>query len=135
MRRVSELSRVYFFLCNSLFFSLRFSVVLFFVFGCNARKVEYAFPDDAKTYEGYDELMVHINSGKKLYKIYCTNCHGVLTKGKKDIPNFSKVQLDNYNASFVRRDPKNHAVAQQLSQEQLSDIITFLTFIKRDKTN
>ncbi len=136
-RRVyAELHRVYFFLCGSRIFSLRFSAVLFsfvIIIACSTRKVEYAFPDNAKELPGYPELMEHLNSGKKLYKEYCTKCHGVLTKGKKDIPNFSRVQLDNYNAAFIKKDPKNHAVAQKLTQEQLGDIILFLTFIKRDK--
>lgn len=134
VHRVLELSRVYFFLCCPIFFSLCFSAVLLFFFSsCATKKVEYAFPDNAKELPGYPELMEHLNSGKKLYKEYCTKCHGVLTKGKKDIPNFSRVQLDNYNAAFIKKDPKNHAVAQKLTQEQLGDIILFLTFIKRDK--
>ncbi|MGE0637659.1 MAG: cytochrome c [Bacteroidia bacterium] len=100
---------------------------------CSTRKVEYAFPEDAKTMKGYDELMSHLEAGKKLYKAHCTGCHGVFTKGKKDIPNFSRVQLDNYNSNFLKKDPKNHAVAQKLSKDQLGDIILFLTFIKKDK--
>ena len=100
---------------------------------CANRKVEYAFPDDANSLPGYAELMEHLESGKKLYKTNCTGCHGVFTKGKKGIPNFSRIQLDNYNSNFMRKDPKNHAVAKKLTQEQLGDIILFLTFIKKDK--
>lgn len=135
VRRVyAELHRVYFFLCGSPFFSLCFSAVIFFFFySCSTRKVEYAFPDDAKTYKGYPELMEHLEGGKKLYKVYCGKCHGVTTKGKNTIPNFSRVQLDNYNAAYIRKDPKNHAVAEKLSKDQLGDIILFLTFIKREK--
>lgn len=132
VRRVyAELRRAYFFLCGSLFFSLCISAVIFNA--CSTRKVEYAFPEDAKNMQGYDELMSHLEAGKKLYKAHCTGCHGVFTKGKKDIPNFSRVQLDNYNANFIKKDPKNHAVAQKLSKDQLGDIILFLTFIKKDK--
>jgi hypothetical protein len=100
---------------------------------CTTRKVEYAFPEDAKKMQGYDELISHIESGKKLYKAHCTGCHGIFTKGKKDIPNFSRIQLDNYNSNFLKKDPKNHAVAAKLSKDQLNDIIIFLTFIKKDK--
>jgi len=103
------------------------------IVACATYKVEYAFPEDAKKMQGYDELMVHIESGRKLYKAHCTGCHGVFTKGKKGIPNFSRVQLDNYNSNFLKKDPKNHAVAQKLSKEQLGDIILFLTFIKKEK--
>lgn len=100
---------------------------------CTSHKVEYAFPEEAKTLPGYPELMEHLEAGKKLYKAYCTGCHGVFTKGKKEIPNFSRIQLDNYNSNFMKKDPKNHAVAKKLSQDQMGDIILFLTFIKKDK--
>ena len=95
-RVYAELRRVYFFLCGSPFFSLCFSVVLFvllFSISCSTRKVEYAFPDDAKALPGYPELMEHLEAGKKLYKAHCTGCHGVFTKGKKGIPNFSRCLL------------------------------------------
>ncbi len=104
-----------------------------FLTQCTTRKVEYAFPEDAKKMQGYDELMSHLEAGKKLYKAHCTGCHGVFTKGKKDVPNFSRVQLDNYNSNFLKKDPKNHAVAAKLSKDQMNDIIIFLTFIKKDK--
>lgn len=131
-RVLRELRRVYIFFCRSLFFPLSISAAFFFfLISCKTQKVEYAFPDGAEKLPGYDELMVHLESGKKLYKVYCTQCHGVFAKGKKDIPNFSRVQLDNYNANFLKKDPKNHAVAQKLSNEQLGDIILFLTFIKK----
>jgi len=103
------------------------------LFACTTRKVEYAFPDDAKALPGYPELMEHLEAGKKLYKAHCTGCHGVFTKGKKGIPNFSRVQLDNYNSNFIKKDPKNHAVAQKLSKDQLNDIIIFLTFVKKER--
>lgn len=112
-----------------------FSLVCFvFLTQCAQRRVQYAFPKGADTLPGYDELMTHINAGKKLYKAHCTGCHGVFTKGKKDIPNFSRIQLDNYNSNFLRNDPKNHAVAAKLSREQVGDIMVFLTFIKKEKT-
>ena len=112
---------------------LLFVVCCLLIGACTNYKVEYAFPDDAKTLPGYPELMEHLENGKILYKINCGKCHGVFTKGKKSIPNFSRIQLDNYNSNFMKKDPKNHAVAKKLSQEQLGDIILFLTFIKKDK--
>lgn len=108
-------------------------IICCLLFACSTYKVEYAFPEDAKKMQGYDELMSHLEAGKKLYKVHCGKCHGVFTKGKKDIPNFSRVQLDNYNSNFLKKDPKNHAVAAKLSKDQMNDIIIFLTFIKKDK--
>ncbi len=117
-----------------LLFVICFPIIIgIIIASCSTRKVEYAFPEDAKNMQGYEELMSHLNAGKKLYKAHCTGCHGIFTKGKKDIPNFSRVQLDNYNSNFLKKDPKNHAVAQKLSKDQLGDIIVFLTFVKKNK--
>ena len=66
--------------------------------------------------------------GKVLYKQNCSECHGIFTKGKDKIPNFSTIQLDNYSARFLAGDPKNHAIARQMSREQLNEVLTFLKY-------
>lgn len=114
--------------------SLAVFIILSLVFiQCSTRKVEYAFPSDASILPGYDEMMEHLEKGRKLYVAHCGECHGVSQKAKNGIADFSKVQIDNYSANFIRKDPKNHAVAAKLSEDQLGEIILFLTYIKRDK--
>ena len=71
--------------------------------------------------------------GKILYKINCSHCHGIYDKGKETIPNFTKTQIDNYNAMYIKGDPKNHSVAAKLSQEQLYYILTFLRLRRIEK--
>lgn len=73
-----------------------------------------------------------ISAGKELYKVYCSDCHGIFTKGKDDITNFSKEQLHDYKSSFVMKDEENHSVATNLSTHELDQILMFLMFLKRD---
>lgn len=77
-------------------------------------------------------ILSTVESGKGLYKEYCSNCHGIFTKGKEEIPNFSKEAMDDYKNSFVLKDKKNHSVASDLTSEELDQILIFLTFYKRD---
>src|SRR5215831_5063926 len=92
-------------------------VIAFVMIKCSApRKTEYNIPPTAS--EEYKTLLKErLDKGKELYKIYCADCHGIFSKGKDSIPNFSKDQIDNYDALFVKKDPRSHAVARKLSQE------------------
>jgi cytochrome c553 len=73
-------------------------------------------------------LMGMLASGKELYKENCSQCHGVFTKGKDKIPNFTNQQMDNYSSRYMMRDMKNHAVAAKMSPDQLKDVLTFLHY-------
>lgn len=66
-----------------------------------------------------------------LYKLHCSGCHGIFTKGKDGIPNFTKIQIDNYHTTaLIGMDPKNHAVAKKMSSEQIDQVVTFLRLRK-----
>ena len=75
----------------------------------------------------YVKMLEH---GQKLYRIHCSPCHGIFTKGKDSIPNFSKTQIEAYKSSALLDDPKNHAVAQKIRAEDLDMILQFLSFRK-----
>ena len=96
------------------------------------RKTEYDIPSHVPP-ENKALLIARAEKGKVLYKTYCSGCHGIFTKGKDGIPNFTKMQIDNYNAMFIKGDPKNHSVARKLSQDQLNYILTFLRLRKMNK--
>ncbi|OJW80916.1 MAG: hypothetical protein BGO69_19715 [Bacteroidetes bacterium 46-16] len=68
--------------------------------------------------------------GKELYKINCSECHGIYGRGKDSIPNFGKEQFDNYKAKFLMGDPRNHAVLRKMNGEQLDQIFIFLRYKK-----
>ncbi len=80
------------------------------------------------------ELIDVANKGKELYKQNCAECHGIFTKGKDKIPNFTNTQYDNYSSRFLGHDPKNHAVVRQMSMEQLNEVFTFLRLKKNTQS-
>ena len=75
-----------------------------------------------------NKLVKELDKGKVLYKDNCSQCHGIFTKGIDKIPNFTNQQFDNYSMKFLRRDPKNHAVINQMNMEQLNEVIAFLKY-------
>src|ERR1035438_1514706 len=106
---------------NSIFIAV-LSVMLLF-FACN-KKIRYNIPSNYPETKR-KELLSLLDKGKKLYKINCSECHGIFTKGKENVPNFTNIQIDNYSAKYLRRDPKNHAVLRNMSPEQMNDVLTF----------
>jgi mono/diheme cytochrome c family protein len=94
--------------------------------------VEYDIPNHVP--EVNKKLLIErAEKGKVLYKLYCSGCHGIFTKGKDSIPNFTKVQIDNYHATaLIGIDARNHAVAKKMSSEQIDYVITFLRLRKID---
>lgn len=96
---------------------------------CAREKVTYdipaSFPEARR-----NEIIPLFYKGEELYKANCSECHGIFTKGKDDVPNFTTTQLDNYSARFIKGDLKNHAVAKQMSPEQLNNVLLFLRFKK-----
>ncbi len=67
--------------------------------------------------------------GKALYKVHCGDCHGIFTKGKDGIPNFTQIQIDNYNANALAN-PEQHTAIRTMSTEQFNYVMTFLRLRK-----
>ena len=108
-----------------------FIVLLFAIYCCSP--IKYHYPEGLSK-EKLKELKGRTKSGKKLYKSYCSNCHGIFTKGKDSISNFSQTQFDSYTKGFIRGDYKNHAFTSNLEDNQLEDILIFLYVIRKDST-
>lgn len=99
------------------------------LFQCATGRIAYNIP------ENYPEtrrvqLKEMCVKGRELYKLHCSQCHGIFTKGKDQVPNFTNTQIDNYSVKFLRGDPKNHAVAIRMAPEQLNQVLTFLNYKK-----
>jgi hypothetical protein len=108
-------------------------VSLFIFIQCSSKKkVEYDIPSHYGK-EARENAIDWFEKGKILYKIDCAGCHGIYKKGKDSVPNFTKTQIDNYNAMYIKGDPRNHSVASKLSPDQLYYILTFLRLRKIDK--
>src|SRR4051812_1942758 len=80
-------------------------------------KITYNLPQNVPE-PAMKELMSRLDKGKELYKSNCSDCHGIFTKGKDKIPNFTNAQIDNYASRFLRRDPQNHAILMQMAPDQ-----------------
>lgn len=92
-------------------------------------KTTYDLPGDL-TPERETELLANLEKGRILYKSYCSSCHGIFTKGKDGIPNFTEKEIVSYMTAYQNNDEKNHAVIKQLLPEELSMIMTFLRLRK-----
>jgi len=101
---------------------------------CNpGKKVTYNIPADYPPARR-DQVIAIFEKGKLLYKENCSDCHGIFTKGRDKVPNFSNTQFDNYTARFMAGDPKNHAIVRKMSTEQLNQVLTFMRY-KRPLTD
>lgn len=77
-----------------------------------------------------EELLVNLEKGKILFKNNCSGCHGIFTKGKDSVPNFTQTEIVNYMTAYQTNDQKNHAVMKKLLPEEMSMIMTFLKMRK-----
>ena len=92
----------------------------------DVKKSRYDIPSHV-TKINRELLIEKAEKGRVLYKLHCSGCHGIFTKGKDSIPNFTKTQIDNYHTTaLIGIDAKNHAVAQKMSSQQIDEVITFL---------
>jgi mono/diheme cytochrome c family protein len=98
----------------------------------NEKKVKYDIPNHV-TKANKELLIEKAEKGKVLYKVHCSGCHGIFAKGKDSIPNFTRVQIDNYHAAaLLGIDARNHAAARKMSPEQVDQVMTFLRLRKID---
>ena len=112
-------------------FILSIIAISLVIINCKApKKMGYTIPDD---YSGQSKvnLIKYLDQGQKLYRINCSRCHGIFTKGKDSIPNFSKTEIEAYKSAVLMDDPKNHAVAKKIRPEDLNMILEFLAFRKK----
>lgn len=80
-------------------------------------------------------LVANIENGGKLFKRNCGSCHGIFTKGKANVPNFTDKQIESYQLMYKLKDPKNHAFAKNLLPEEMKQISIFLKFVRTDSTS
>ncbi len=119
------------------------SICCFFLTACESQKkthssakvaIETPVPDDmvisGDVGPAVREIQIQwFDKGKALYKIHCGDCHGIFSKGKDGVPNFTKTQIDNYNANALAN-PEQHAAVRTMSTEQFNYVMTFLRLRK-----
>ena len=99
-----------------------------FIAACGTYPQSKMKPLDGSSKEYQTYIKKEFTRGEVLYKKYCSSCHGIFGPGNSDAPNFTSIQLHNYNAAFIRSDKENHAVAQGLDDESFQSIMTYLTY-------
>lgn len=101
---------------------------------CTSEKPLYTVPE---YYTGFtrDNMDKELMRGQKLFKTNCSGCHGIFTKGKESVPNFSKTQIEAYESRLLYDDEANHGIMQKITEEELDRILDFLKFrtIKKDQ--
>ena len=103
--------------------------LLFLLANCGTqKKAEYNIGSDV-TEENKKLFIERAEKGNILFKIHCAGCHGIYSKGKDGVPNFTKHQIDNYHARSIIAF-QGHSSVRNLSSEQLDYVLTFLRLRK-----
>jgi cytochrome c553 len=108
-----------------------FILILAIVSSCFHPAIKPIFPEDISD-KRRNEYIPKFNDGKKIYKANCSVCHGLFHKGKVNVRNFSKQQLNAYTAQLSMQDSTNHSAAKNLSENELNNLLIFLHYLKRD---
>jgi cytochrome c553 len=95
------------------------------------KKMSYTVPSYFQG-ERKTQFLENLEKGRLLYKQNCSNCHGIFTKGKEGVPNFTNSEIKNYMTAYQSNDERNHAVIKKLLPEEMSMILTFLQYRKID---
>jgi len=107
-------------------------LLLILVAQCSSeKKTTYNIPSYYRG-ERKTELLANLEKGKQLFKQNCSGCHGIFTKGKDGVPNFTNQEIKNYLTAYQTNDQKNHAVIKKLLPEEMSLILSFLQLRKID---
>jgi hypothetical protein len=123
-------------------FTITSLIIIFSITGCVSesvlmqRNIERLLPPVPPSFSHADSVRLIRNwtVGIRSYKNNCASCHGIFGKSKDTIPNFSKVQFDDYKSNFLAGDTANHAVMAKMTEEELNNIFLFLTDLKREDT-
>lgn len=104
------------------------TAVFLLVMCTTQNKVAYTIGPDVS--ETNKKLFIErAEKGRILFKGHCAGCHGIYTKGKDGVPNFTKQQIDDYHARSIIAF-KSHSSVRDLSPQQLDFVLTFLRLRK-----
>lgn len=99
---------------------------------CKTNKVVYDFPENMAPH--IKELnLAACEKGRVLFDINCAGCHAKKEGKRVIIPDFTAEQLGNYEFRFLNKSHEDSLQETQLSQDDLIDIIAFLTYKKKNE--
>jgi hypothetical protein len=105
-------------------------IVLFLKCAVN-KKIMYELPKEMLQHVkiGYAK---QCDKGKILYDINCAKCHTIIVKRKEIIPDFKEDQLRGYELRVVNAKHEASLPDEQVTEEELGLIMTFLRYKKRN---
>jgi cytochrome c553 len=79
------------------------------------------------------EYTKFLDTGQKLYNLYCAKCHGESGEGGKGVPNFTKKELETYQARTAITEGVNKmpSFKEKISEQDLQKVIMFLQQFKK----
>jgi len=96
------------------------------------KKVPYVFPKEmAPAIKA--EFQKQCDKGQMLYNINCAKCHNTIENGKTIVPDFTPDQLKGYEIRVQNPKHENSLPDEQVTTEELGDIMTFLLYKKKNK--
>lgn len=102
--------------------------VLTLIHCTGSKKPRYSIPEEYYTGIVRQNMDKRLMQGQKLFKLHCSGCHGIFTKGKNSIPNFSKTEIEAYEAAVLYDDQDNHGILKKITEQDLYNILDFLKF-------
>lgn len=107
-------------------------VLLFLLSECvSEKKVEYDFPQ-AMLPHVKTEYTKQCDKGQILYNINCAKCHTTKSHGHRIIPDFRSDQLKGYELRLTNQKHESNLTDSSVTAEELSLIMTFLNYKKRN---
>ncbi len=109
--------------------------IMLFIVSCSASKkltkTGYDFPETMGI-SLQQEFTTTCDKGQILYNLSCAKCHNVTVNRKELIPDFTQDQLSNYDIRLMNPDHGGTTVQERVSPEELSSIVIFLTYKKKN---
>ncbi len=94
-------------------------------------KVAYAFPENMAP-AVREAFTKECDKGQALYNLSCASCHNKVVDGKTVIPDWTSAQLVGYELRVLNPKHESGIPEEQVSAEELGNIMTFLTYKKKN---
>ena len=94
------------------------------------QKVAYEFPT-AMAPAIQAEFTKECDKGQALYNMACAHCHNKIVDGKTIIPDWTPAQLVGYELRVLNSKHESGIPEENVTAEELGQIMTFLTYKKK----
>jgi len=78
------------------------------------------------------EFTKECDKGQALYNMVCAKCHNKVVNGKTIVPDWNQAQLIGYELRVLNSGHETGIPEENVSAEELGQIMTFLTYKKKN---